>query len=168
LKDIVQSPCDDADFVQTVGGHAGVQLARCNPLHRLMHVRESSIHQEPCHLIDQERHEQDAAYSEPECRRCLTLRYEPPQRTDRDGGNGGDDEAEPDSKRECGHETRVRRVRPHLTAGNTCTASDTPRKCARRHCRSRKRPNFHYAVNESRVGRAPWGEVPHGVAIVRG
>ena len=104
--------CDDADFVQSVDRHAGVQLARCSPLHRLTHVRESSVDQQPCRLIHQKRDEQDAADSEPECRRRLTLHHaetEPPQRTDHDRGNGGDDEAEPDSEREFGHETRLRR-----------------------------------------------------------
>ena len=61
LEDIVQSPCDDADFVQTVDRHAGFQLARCSPLHRLTHERESSVDQAPCHLIHQECHDQDAA-----------------------------------------------------------------------------------------------------------
>ena len=147
LEDIVQSPCDDADFVQTVDRHAGVQLARCSPLHRLTHVRESSVHQQPCRLIHQERHEQDAAYSEPECRRYLTLHHadtEPPQRTDHDRGNGGDDEAEPDSKREFGHETRVRRVRPHLIAGNTCTASDKPENTQGGIADHESDPTFHY------------------------
>ena len=37
--------------------------------------------------------------------------------------DGGDDEAEPDSEREFGHgEARLRRVRPHMIAGNTCAA----------------------------------------------
>ena len=42
LEDIVQAPRDDADFVQTVDRHAGIQLAGGSPLHRLTHARESS------------------------------------------------------------------------------------------------------------------------------
>ena len=95
LEDIVQSPCDHADFVQTVDRDAGVQLARCSTLHRLPHVCESSVHQEPCSLIDQERHEQEAAYRQPECRRDLAPLHtetEPQQRADDDRDNGGDDD----------------------------------------------------------------------------
>ena len=68
LEDIVQSSRDDADFVQTVDRHAGGRLACRGPLHRLAHLREPPIHQQPCGLIDQQRHEQDAAQGEPECR----------------------------------------------------------------------------------------------------
>ena len=44
------------------------RLAGRGPLHRLAHVREPPVHQQPCRLIDEERHEQDAAQGEPECR----------------------------------------------------------------------------------------------------
>ena len=45
LEDVVQSPCNDADFVQTVDRHAGVQLAGCSLLQRLTHARKPSVHQ---------------------------------------------------------------------------------------------------------------------------
>jgi hypothetical protein len=61
LENVIQSSCDDANFVQTVDGHAGVQLAGCGPLHRLSHVGQSAVHQPPCRLIHEESHEQNAA-----------------------------------------------------------------------------------------------------------
>jgi hypothetical protein len=105
-QDVVQSPRNDADFVQTVDRHAGVQLAGGSLLHRLPHARESPVDQQPCRLIDQERREQDAAHGKPERRLDLMLEHaetEPAECTDDTSGDGDDGEPEPDAQRESGH-----------------------------------------------------------------
>jgi hypothetical protein len=76
-------------------------------MHRVTHARESSVHQQPRRLIDQERHNQDAAQGEPERRLDLSLKHtetEPPEDTHNASDNGRDEEAEPGSERQCGHE----------------------------------------------------------------
>ena len=142
LEDVVQSPGDDADFVQTVDRHAGVQSAGGGGLHRLTQGRESSVHQQACRLIHQQRHEQDGAQREPERRLTLTrpdAEIEPPQRADHQGDNGGDDEAESDSERECGHgEARAERQAPDDS--RNAGASTRRGRSERRRREARKRP----------------------------
>ena len=60
-------------------------------------------------------------------------------------------------------------VRPHMIAGNTCAASQTRRNPRGGAVAITKAASISMSARGlvAGVGRACWGEVPHGVAIVR-